>query len=92
MEVLLDGRFMVSRDGVHDQLTEKLSLPSCYGRNLDALYDVLSAYPEDLKVTLINGDIMCEVLGKYASALIRTFLDASRENPKIDFFLSNENI
>lgn len=91
MEVLLDGRLMVSRDTVHDQLAEKLSFPSYYGRNLDALYDVLSTYPEDIKVTLVNGDIMCEALGKYAAAMIGTFLGASRENQKVEFFISNEN-
>ena len=92
MEVLLDGSLMESRDAVHDLLAEKLNLPPYYGRNLDALYDVLSAFPEDMKITLVHGDIMCQTLGKYADALIKTFLDASHENSKIDFSLSNEII
>ena len=38
----LDGRRMQDRAGMHDHLTARLRLPAYYGRNLDALHDVLS--------------------------------------------------
>ena len=31
------------RNSLHDRLQESLTLPSWYGRNLDALYDALTA-------------------------------------------------
>ena len=42
MEVILDGELMTDRPTVHDLLSEKLAFPEYYGRNLDALYDLLS--------------------------------------------------
>ena len=38
----LDGRIIGSLDDLYDQLTTGLSLPEHFGRNLDALWDVLS--------------------------------------------------
>ncbi len=38
----LDGNAIRSLDDLYDQLTKKLSLPSHFGRNLDALWDALS--------------------------------------------------
>lgn len=39
----LDGRNIRSLDDLYDQLGAMLSLPGHFGRNLDALWDVLSA-------------------------------------------------
>ena len=91
MEVLLDGRLMTCREAVHDILTEKLNLPVYYGRNLDALYDVLSSYPENVKIMLIYPDAMRDSLGRYANALVNTITDAAVQNPKVNFLISFEN-
>ena len=40
--VILEGSRMIDRVAVHNHLAERLQLPSYYGRNLDALYDVLT--------------------------------------------------
>ena len=42
MNVVLDGRGMTDRKVVHDELKKQLMLPDYYGRNLDALFDVLT--------------------------------------------------
>ena len=34
--IVLDGRQMADRQGMHAELKEKLSLPEYYGNNLDA--------------------------------------------------------
>lgn len=90
MEVLLDGRLMVSREAFHDLLKEKLNLPDYYGRNLDALYDMLSESSCDLDITIVHADVMLENLGKYGFAVMKTFTDASCAFPKVDFSVSNE--
>ena len=38
----LDGKTMGSLDDLYDQLSLRFSLPEHFGRNLDALWDVLS--------------------------------------------------
>ncbi len=38
---------------VHEYLAAQLSFPEYYGKNLDALYDVLSTYHENLWINLI---------------------------------------
>lgn len=92
MNVLLDGRLMVSREAVHDLLTEKLQLPAYYGRNLDALYDVLSERLHDLDITMVYADVMLDNLGKYGAALMKTLEDASRDCSHVVFSVSNEII
>ena len=39
----LNGRTIQSLDDLYDQLSIRLALPEHFGRNLDALWDVLSA-------------------------------------------------
>lgn len=92
MDILIDGRRMVSREAVHDVLAEKLHFPAYYGRNLDALYDLLSEYPEPLDITLVHADVMVENLGNYANALLRTLRDASVAFPNVKLSVSNEII
>jgi len=41
MTVELDGRLMHDRLSAHEYLKVQLALPDYYGRNLDALYDLL---------------------------------------------------
>jgi len=39
----LSGKTIRSLDDLYDQLTKKLSFPDYFGRNLDALWDVLAS-------------------------------------------------
>ena len=41
----VDCRALTSRSAVHDELARVFSFPAHYGRNLDALYDCLTALP-----------------------------------------------
>ena len=40
--IKLDGSLMIDRDALHDYLKLRLDLPDYYGKNLDALYDILT--------------------------------------------------
>ena len=42
MPIILDGKAMTDRPAAHSHLAERLDLPTYYGRNLDALYDMLT--------------------------------------------------
>ena len=44
-ELLLDAETLYTREQLHDVLTKVCGFPADYGRNLDALYDLLTAYP-----------------------------------------------
>lgn len=92
MDAILDGRLMTSRAAAHDHLAERLSLPAYYGRNLDALYDLLTSYPERLDITVTGKEEMLFNLGDYTNALLETLFDASRQHSNVTVTILNENI
>lgn len=51
-EVLIRGIDFGSMEEVHEFLQEELEFPSYYGKNLDALYDVMTELNEDIEITL----------------------------------------
>lgn len=78
----IDCRELTSRAAAHDCFARVFALPAAYGRNLDALYDVLTDLPP---CTLILEHIDClyGTLGLYAEKLLDTFRDAALENKNI---------
>ncbi len=73
-------RFIVDLAGVrsaarlHAALAEKLPLPEHYGRNLDALHDVLTEYGSSWKITFRNA-------GAVTRGLRAVCADAMAETP-----------
>lgn len=72
-----------SRYQLHEKLADALSFPEWYGRNLDALHDILTDFSEDTLITFSNFVILEENLGRYALLLKKVVLDASEENEKV---------
>lgn len=85
MILTLDGLQMSSRAAAHDHLKAQLQLPDYYGRNLDALYDLLTACPADTEILLINQAAVMEALGSYGEILIETLQQAADENRSLTF-------
>ena len=83
MEAELNAMYMVSRAAAHDHLKDKLQLPDYYGRNLDALYDLLSAWEGVLSIRLVNSHMLEENLGGYGNALLTTLREADENNPNV---------
>lgn len=81
--IVIDGSRAVSREALHDQLAVCLGLPGYYGRNLDALYDVLTERSEPTRLVLLHREALSRHLGDYAQALLETLEDADRANPAI---------
>ena len=90
MEIILDGLLMTDRSVLHDLLAEKFAFPDYYGRNLDALYDLLSTYPERIDVTLIHEAQLHQNLGNYGESLLYTLQDAASVNSNMKFSISDE--
>lgn len=83
MQVVIDGSILRGRDAYHSHLAEVLQLPGYYGRNLDALYDLLSVMDTPTQITIRHLPSMREDLGTYAEQLIETLEDAARTNPRV---------
>lgn len=84
MIVELDGCQIRDRASVHAHLKIQLGFPECYGKNLDALYDLLTERGTPLIIRLRNQDTMEDALGVYADLLISTLQQAAEENPMLE--------
>ena len=69
-ELLLDAETLYTREQLHDVLTKVCGFPSDYGRNLDALYDLLTAYPA-ARLTLRHPEMLVAHLGNYGELVLR---------------------
>ena len=87
MAIVLEGAAMTDRMAVHNHLVERLDLPTYYGRNLDALYDVLMELGGETEIILRDPGAVAENLGKYGEALLSTLQEAAEENPHLTITL-----
>ena len=87
MAIKLNGKAMVDRPTALSHLAERRDLPSYYGRNLDALYDVLTDIGQDTQIILEDPAAVIDNLGKYGEALLSTMQEAAEENPHLTIML-----
>ena len=78
----VDCRALTSRGAVHDELARVFSFPAHYGRNLDALYDCLTALPP-CRICLLHTSFLYPALGPYAEKLLSTFRDAAQDSSAV---------
>lgn len=81
MRIMLDLREIASPEEAHRRLAHALSFPDYYGGNLDALYDVLTAWGRPLVLSLRlprSGD-----MAAYGQRMWRVFRDAAAVNPNL---------
>lgn len=83
--IRLDCRQMEDRERLHAYLAQTLEFPSWYGRNLDALFDLLC---DLLPVRLIFDHT--EVLETYGQAALETFRDAAKSNPGLELVFEDQ--
>lgn len=85
MEIIrIDGRELSTREAVHDYFAACLHLPGYYGRNLDALYDVLTERAAPTRLVICGQAALSAALGGYADALLGTLSDAAADNPALE--------
>ena len=82
--IILDGEQMLTRRAAHDHLAEQLGLPEYYGRNLDALYDLLTERGSPTRLVVQHKEAILSWLGEYGTALCQTLEDADRTNPSLE--------
>ncbi|MDO4305313.1 MAG: barstar family protein [Eubacteriales bacterium] len=72
-EVYINGSEFDTPEEVHEFLAEELEFPAYYGKNLSALYDVLTELSEDTRIVLnlsgVGEDSMIEMLEHMAEVL-----------------------
>lgn len=85
MEIIrIDGRELPTREAVHDCFAARLALPDYYGRNLDALYDVLTERSTPTRLVICGRNALAAALGTYADALWDALTDAAAANPALE--------
>ncbi len=83
MEIVLDLENVCTADEFYDLLDEKLDLPAYFGRNLDALHDVLTEICEETELHIINTDSVAAAMPKFYRSLKRMSADLPEENEKV---------
>lgn len=69
----------VDRSGLHDLFQSYFPPP--YGRNLDALHDVLSCWSKELTIELDQSSLLGTLGDRYYDTLLRMLQDTAEENP-----------
>ncbi len=83
ISVVLDGGQIPTREAAYDQLEVQLGLQA-WGRNLDALYDVLTGgLSAPVCLTVRRRAALEAALGTYGAALLQTLAEAAAENPAL---------
>ena len=70
----LDGTCMQERTAAHDYLQKMLGFPEWYGKNLDALYDLLTEQTTETLLFVGNADAA-------DADIMQTLTDAMEDNP-----------
>lgn len=86
--ITLDCMRMTSRAAMHTCLKEMLALPSNYGRNLDALYDCLTAITAPTDIILREPNVLdCG----YGMLFLEVLADAARKTSFYGLGVRNAN-
>ena len=78
--MLIRGIDFESTDEIHEYIAEELMFPSYYGRNLDALYDMLTDLCTETRIIVDLSDTENEEIRDYLLRMTEVMEDAAREN------------
>ena len=81
MQIVFNGSIIKTEEDFHNEI-EKALKPEVYGRNLDALYDVLTGMG-NAEIVFKGAETFKQALGDYAKNALDVFRDAAKENKSI---------
>ena len=79
----LDGAALRELPAAHDYLQRTLGFPDWYGKNLDALFDLLTEISRETILWISDADAV-------EPRLLRTILDAEDADPYLTVILSED--
>ncbi len=90
-DVVLQSYNMETKEELHEELMLKFGFPQYYGKNLDALNDMLTEISEDTLILLFGEKELSKRLGDYASSFLSVIKNTCSENPHL-FFFSEDSV
>lgn len=81
-KILLDFKLTHTPERVQDYLALQFDFPESYGKNLDALYDMLTELSEDTCVGIFKPEEE-HTINSYLRKVKRVFVDAEQDNPHL---------
>lgn len=90
-EVILDGRLLTTKNRFYEHLDESFEFPDHFGKNLDALWDVLNEETEPFTIRFIYVTKFLEDMDGYGESVLRFFrkLDQKNEHVKVYYYLKD---
>ena len=87
MKYIIDLNGITTRQQFHEQVMQKLPCPEYYGRNLDALYDVITDRSEPVEIVFLQFRDFLHQMPGYAEAVENMCMDvmAKNKNVKVTF-------
>lgn len=86
--ILLDGNKIKSKSDVHSLFSMELAFPEWYGKNLDALHDMLTDISDEIGIIAVNTDQLEINLGKWWKSLSKLLLETSDEKAGIHILIN----
>lgn len=74
--IIIDGRRFSTEESAHTYLSKKPGFPPDYGKNLDALSEVLMSWKSDTLFMIKYSPAIPKNLGEYGQKLLQIFKDA----------------
>ena len=78
MRATINAKRITDKAGLHALLGQKLNLPADCGKNLDAVFDLLTEPGKDRIITIKHEALLRETLGDYAERFLRMLEDAEK--------------
>jgi ribonuclease inhibitor len=88
VKVLISGDQVVSVEQFYDAVEKQLYLPAHFGRNLDALWDVLTTdVPGPVEFVWEHSHKSRELMGEKGNALVELLLEVAEERSDFTVYL-----
>ena len=89
-KAIIDMKNWKDRESAHDSLRTELGFPEWYGKNADALYDMLTE--GDYSIVLFNAEQARKAMGKELDRILKVMRDAGAVDKVYDGMPVGENL